>query len=103
MGEITSENPEGNLEELKIIIDQKSYDIDALEEETILDAALRNHLSPPYSCKIGVCATCKAKLKKGKVSMENFSGLTSYDIESSFILTCQAKPLTRACEFDFDA
>ncbi len=68
----------------------------------ILDAALEQGTDLPYSCKGGVCATCKAKLIKGKVEMDVNHSLTPEEIEAGMILTCQAHPVTDEVEVDFD-
>ncbi|MGP0719168.1 2Fe-2S iron-sulfur cluster-binding protein, partial [Escherichia coli] len=46
------------------------------EDESILDAALRQGADLPYACKGGVCATSKCKVLRGKVAME-----TNYSLE----------------------
>ena len=56
----------------------------------------------PYSCKGGVCSTCKAKLLEGKVDMDITHGLEPGEIEQGFILTCQAHPISDKVVVDFD-
>ena len=56
----------------------------------------------PYSCKGGVCCTCKAKVIEGKAMMtENFS-LSEEEVEEGFILTCMSHPITKNIVVDFD-
>ena len=62
--------------------------------ENILDAGLHHGLELPYSCKAGVCSTCKCKLVKGEVDMDISHGLEESEIADGFILSCQAHPLT---------
>lgn len=38
---------------------------EAANTSSILDAASRNHISLPYSCKTGRCGTCKCKVTDG--------------------------------------
>ncbi len=59
---------------------------------TILDAALAEGADLPFSCKGGVCTTCKAKLIEGKVEMEVNYGLEPDEVKAGFILTCQSHP-----------
>ena len=70
--------------------------------ETILDAALRSGLELRYSCKGGVCATCRSKLTAGQVDMDANYALEDYEVRRGFILTCQSYPLTDQVTLDFD-
>ena len=69
----------------------------------ILDAAARTGLELPFSCKGGVCATCRCKLVSGRVAMARNYALAPWEIEAGYILACQARPLTDAVTLDFDA
>jgi ring-1,2-phenylacetyl-CoA epoxidase subunit PaaE len=70
--------------------------------DTILEAALKQGADLPFSCKGGVCATCKARLLEGKVEMEVHYALEQEEIEEGYILTCQSHPRTDAVAIDFD-
>lgn len=71
--------------------------------ESILEAAHRHGADLPYSCKSGVCCTCRAKVREGKVEMaENYS-LEPWEVEAGYVLTCQSRPLTERVVIDFDA
>lgn len=64
------------------------------EDETILDAGLKNSIVFPYSCRGGTCGTCKAKLVSGEVEhVHPPQALSDEDIAAGNILLCQAKPL----------
>lgn len=63
-------------------------------DQTILEAAIEADLDPPYSCTVGVCTTCRAKVKSGKVRMDEREGLSDAEIEEGYVLTCQSHPLT---------
>ena len=71
-------------------------------DESILAAASRAGLDVPYSCKSGVCATCRAKLIEGRVRMDRNFALEKSDLEAGFVLTCQAHPLTDRVVVSFD-
>ena len=71
-------------------------------DASILDAAARAGLDVPYSCKSGVCATCRAKLLDGQVRMDRNFALEKADLDAGFILTCQAHPLTPRVTVSFD-
>ena len=70
--------------------------------DNILDAALESGADLPFSCKAGVCATCKAKVRKGQVEMDANHSLTEQEVENGIILTCQSHPITDDVEVDFD-
>ncbi len=71
-------------------------------DETILDAALRNGLDLPYACKGGVCCTCRARVTEGEVEMEVNYALEHDEVEKGFVLTCQSHPRTEKVVIDFD-
>ncbi|MBR9911091.1 MAG: phenylacetate-CoA oxygenase/reductase subunit PaaK [Gammaproteobacteria bacterium] len=86
-----------------VVADGRSIMFDlATVGENILDAGMHNGMELPYSCKAGVCSTCKCKLIKGKVDMDITHGLEPHEIEQGFILSCQAHPLTDEVVVDFD-
>lgn len=78
------------------------YDVPMKAEETIVDAGLRAGLDLPFSCKGGMCCTCRAKLTKGGVDMEHNYSLEDWEMKAGFVLTCQARPTTKSVAVDFD-
>ncbi len=68
----------------------------------LLQAAARAGMDVPYSCKSGVCGTCRARLQSGEVRMDRNFALEQADLAAGFILTCQAHPLTPAVTVSFD-
>lgn len=70
--------------------------------DSITNAAIEAEMDPPYACQIGVCCTCRAKLVKGKVRMDEREALTDAEIADGFVLTCQSHPLTAEVIVDFD-
>jgi ring-1,2-phenylacetyl-CoA epoxidase subunit PaaE len=69
---------------------------------TILEAAILAGADLPYACRAGVCATCRAKLLKGKVTMEQNYALADEELEQGFILACQSHPASEKLTIDFD-
>jgi ring-1,2-phenylacetyl-CoA epoxidase subunit PaaE len=69
---------------------------------SILDAAMRNGADLPFSCKGGVCSTCKAKVLEGEVSMDVNYGLEPDEVAAGFILTCQAHPKSEKLVVSFE-
>lgn len=74
----------------------------ASDGEAILHAALPLVPEVPYACRDGVCATCRAKLIVGEVSMERCSALEEEELEDGYVLACQAHPMTEQVELLFD-
>ncbi len=70
--------------------------------KAILDAALDNGADLPFSCKGGVCSTCRAKLLSGEVKMDVNYALEPDEVERGFILACQSHPRSEILEIDFD-
>jgi ring-1,2-phenylacetyl-CoA epoxidase subunit PaaE len=68
----------------------------------VLDAAQKSGLDIPFSCKGGMCCTCRAHLTEGKVEMALNYALEPGEVEAGYILTCQAKPVTESLLVDFD-
>ena len=72
------------------------------DKESILDAGLRQGIDMRYSCKGGVCSTCRCKLLDGKVEMDVNYALEDYEIARGFVLSCQSFPVTDKVVVDFD-
>jgi len=72
------------------------------DKESILDAGLRAGIDMRYSCKGGVCSTCRCKLLEGKVDMDANYALEDYEIARGFVLSCQSFPVTDKVVIDFD-
>ena len=72
------------------------------EHDTLLEAAERHSIPINYSCRAGICSTCKCKLEEGEVFMANEAGLTVKEKKEGYILACQARPLTDKIQVNFD-
>ena len=71
-------------------------------KDNILEAGLRNGIELPYSCKGGVCSTCRCRLVEGEVDMDANFALEDYEVARGFILSCQSYPVTDKVTIDFD-
>jgi ring-1,2-phenylacetyl-CoA epoxidase subunit PaaE len=72
------------------------------EGEAIIDAAIRAGRSLPYSCKGGMCCTCRARLIEGKVEMVVNYSLEPWELAAGYVLTCQSRPVTDRVVIDYD-
>ena len=71
-------------------------------EETLLEAARRAGLRPPFSCQSGVCGTCRAELKEGEVHHRSRAALKKAEIDKGAVLTCQAVAKTDCLKIAYD-
>lgn len=70
--------------------------------ETILNTAIDAGVDAPYSCKGGVCTTCKAKLLEGSVKMRSNFALTDREVKDGYILACQSEPTSAKVVLSWD-
>jgi len=88
---------------VRVIFDGASYNIDmSSSDEALLDAARKAGADIPYSCKGGVCSTCKAKVLEGEARMDVNYALETDELEKGYILACQAHPVTQRLVVSFD-
>jgi len=73
-----------------------------LNDETVLDAAARAGLDLPFSCRAGVCSTCRTKVIAGKVEMAENYALEEWELEQGYVLACQSRAKTPTLELDYD-
>ncbi len=78
--------------EITIKLGRKKVTVSRQAGETILEAARRGGLTPPFSCEAGNCATCMAHLDEGTATMRVNDALEDDEIEDGYTLTCQAVP-----------
>lgn len=71
-------------------------------DKAVLDVAMQAGLDLPYSCKGGVCSTCRALVVEGKVHMDIQYGLEPDEIDAGYVLTCQSHPRTERLILDYD-
>ena len=70
------------------------HNIEIAEDESVLDAALRNNIDAPYACMSGTCTSCQATLVEGEVIMEDAEALSEDEIKEQQILTCCSRAKT---------
>ncbi len=100
----TSTSREAFEASITVIQDGAQFDFDLPSDgSTLLDAAMRAGADLPYSCKGGVCSTCKARILEGKVEMDVNYGLETDEVEMGYVLTCQSHPITKRVVVSFDS
>lgn len=69
---------------------------------SLVDAAAVHGIELPYSCKGGVCATCRTHVREGQVEMAVNYGLEPWELEAGFVLACQCTPCSDSVLLDYD-
>ncbi len=88
---------------VKVKLYGEVHQIDVEPDETIVTALQKNGAEPPFSCQIGACSTCRAKVISGSVLMDEREALTDEEIQDGLILSCQAHPTSDNCFIDYDS
>lgn len=88
--------------QLHVVLDGKTHQLLMAGQDKVLDVALEAGLDLPYSCRGGVCCTCRARVLEGKVEMEKNYTLEQWEIDKGFVLTCQARALTPRLVVSYD-
>ncbi|MFE9258359.1 2Fe-2S iron-sulfur cluster-binding protein [Streptomyces sp. NPDC006879] len=73
------------------------------EDRVVLDAVLRARPETPYSCRDGLCGSCRAKVTGGSVLMGRQYALGPAETSAGYTLTCRARPESDEVSLDFDA
>jgi ring-1,2-phenylacetyl-CoA epoxidase subunit PaaE len=87
---------------LTFTLDGRSSQVRMRPETSVLDAALVVRPELPFSCKGGMCASCKGRVLDGAVSMDKNFALVAEDLDAGYVLTCQSHPTTESLTVDFD-
>jgi ferredoxin len=90
------------VQSIVIRLDRRKHMVGYTPGDTILEAARRAGLNPPFQCQMGNCATCMAFLEAGSVEMRVNDALTAEEVEAGWVLTCQAIPLSPEVVVDYD-
>jgi phenol hydroxylase P5 protein len=90
-----------------VTVEPLGREIECREDQTILDACLRNGVWLPHSCTHGTCATCKAEVVDGDVDHGASSSfaLMDFEREEGKLLPCCATPrsdVTIEADIDVD-
>ncbi len=87
---------------MTIVLDGKEHEVALSPDEHVLDAALNAGLDLPFSCKAGVCSTCRCKVTHGEVTMDKNFTLEADEMAQGFALSCQARAATQKLVISFD-
>ena len=102
-GDAPAPTPDAAPESITIRLDRKRHTVRYHAGDTVLEAARRGGLRPPFSCEAGNCATCMAHLDGGTVTMRTNNALSDEEVADGWILTCQSVPASAELAVDYDA
>ncbi len=88
--------------DVTVIVDGARHSFKLPEGAYVVDAATAAGVRVPYSCKGGMCCTCRAKLVEGKVEMARNFSLEPWEVEAGFVLSCQAQAKSDRIVLDYD-
>ena len=78
----------------EILYQGQTHTIEVADNKTVLQSAQDAGLNLPTSCGAGVCTTCAALIKKGKVNQEEGMGVSLELQADGYALLCVAYPLS---------
>ena len=69
-------------------------------DKSILQASLSQNILIPYSCRSGMCSTCKAKCLTGEIEMLEGHLLPQEEVNNGYVLTCISYPKSENVEIE---
>jgi ring-1,2-phenylacetyl-CoA epoxidase subunit PaaE len=89
--------------EITVILDgrRRSFTM-PFDGDSVLDAAAAAGIDLPFSCKDGICSTCRTRVVEGSVEMTQNYALEDWEVEAGFVLCCQARPKTPRVSISYD-
>jgi len=90
---MTDQTSPGNATSYTIRLKGSGKQFEVLDDEKILDAALRQGIVLPYSCRTGSCATCKGRVISGEIVHGDYQeqALNAAERSDGYALLCQAR------------
>ena len=93
----------GDLAQVAVVMDGRRRVFSMpMDGEAILDAAARHGIELPFSCRAGVCSTCRTKVVRGSVEMAQNFALEDWEVEAGYVLCCQSRPTSSELEITYD-
>jgi len=99
----TAPSARATLATISVVMDgrRRSFPM-AQSDASVLEAAERAGLELPFSCRSGICATCRARITDGAAVMTHNIALEPWETDAGFVLCCQARPTTATLEVSYD-
>lgn len=93
--------PPVEVAEVSLLLDGSEHHFSCGGSETLLDAAERNGIAVPHSCRVGMCASCMCQVEEGEVVLRHNDALDARDLARRWTLSCQATPATARLRVKF--
>jgi len=99
----TKEAPAQKQTQVTVVMDgrRRSFEMPS-DGTTVLEAAEQAGLDLPYSCRAGVCSTCRTRVVRGAVTMMTNYALEQWEVDAGYVLCCQALPAEPELEITYD-
>jgi 3-ketosteroid 9alpha-monooxygenase subunit B len=88
--------------EIVVHLEGKAHRIPYQPGQSILDAARKAGLQPPFACEEAFCGSCAAKLVRGRVALDRNDVFTARELDEGWILTCHGRAVSPDCEISWD-
>ena len=80
------------ISDVEIQFNGKKHKIQIAANKSILVGAMAKNIAIPYSCRSGMCASCKASCISGEIRMTEGHFLEQSELDQGKILTCISYP-----------
>ena len=87
---------------ISILVDSEETTFEMSQQQTLLEAALKQGLDVPYSCQGGICSSCICRITEGAAEMKKNQILNDSEVAEGLTLACQAYPTSKTIKIDFD-
>ena len=94
--------PDPQIDSLVVRLGGRAHEIRYQPGDSVLDAARRAGLRPPFNCQGGNCGTCMAFVETGEVTMRENHVLDADEVAEGWVLTCQAVPKSGEVVLDYE-
>lgn len=101
-GAATRAETQGRAIRLSVTLDGATRSFDMAPDQTVLEAALAHDIDVPFSCRAGVCSTCRCRVTHGEVAMDTNHALEDYEVAQGFALSCQSRPVSDHLSVTYD-